>query len=274
MKKTLYISDLDGTLLNSNQALSNETVNILNHLLENKDFAFTIATARSHASSHQLLSSLNLTLPRILYNGTIIYDAVHEQYVSIFGFESLLAQELLDFVLHHTHSVLVYTIVCGKEEVRYIELNEDIQSYLETRKNDPRMHYVSKIEQLYEGDIFYLTLIGKKTKLEPLYLKIKDNEAINVLFGEDLYHPNQYWLEIKSKNSSKANACLFLKEKYGYQELICFGDSYNDLDMFEVCNQVYAVENASEKLKAKANCVIGKNDESSVAKFLWSTANI
>ena len=50
--KTLYVSDLDGTLLNNSQKLSGFTKSVINNLAEN-DILFSYATARSYSSAHK-----------------------------------------------------------------------------------------------------------------------------------------------------------------------------------------------------------------------------
>lgn len=70
---TLYISDLDGTLLTPECKVSDETASALNTMIANGLF-FTVATARSASSAAPLLEKLNLRLPVILMNGVVIYD--------------------------------------------------------------------------------------------------------------------------------------------------------------------------------------------------------
>ena len=62
--RTLYISDLDGTLLGPNVMLSERTVRILNNLMS-QGVLFTVATARSIASVKYILKDLEITLPII-----------------------------------------------------------------------------------------------------------------------------------------------------------------------------------------------------------------
>lgn len=69
----LYISDLDGTLLNNEMMLSEETIEIINSLLE-KGLNFTFATARSMDSVEKITNPLKLNLPFVIYNGGAIYD--------------------------------------------------------------------------------------------------------------------------------------------------------------------------------------------------------
>jgi hypothetical protein len=59
-----------------------------------------------------------------------------------------------------------------------------------------------------------------------------------------------------------------MKERYGFDRLVAFGDSVNDLSMFRVADEAYAVANAIGEVKAAATAVIGSNEEDAVARFL------
>ena len=80
MQKTLYISDLDGTLLTPQKELSPRTVEIINRLLD-QGMLFSVATARSAATAVELLSPLRLSAPGVLLNGALIYDFAKKEYV-------------------------------------------------------------------------------------------------------------------------------------------------------------------------------------------------
>ena len=60
--KTLYVSDLDGTLLNSNTALTDTTIETINALVE-EGMEFTFATARSITSASLVTRGLHLRTP-------------------------------------------------------------------------------------------------------------------------------------------------------------------------------------------------------------------
>ena len=63
-------------------------------------------------------------------------------------------------------------------------------------------------------------------------------------------------------NLVKSSLCLMLALA------LCFGDTSNDSDMFDVCDEKYAVMNADSWLKEKATGVIGYCEEDGVAKWL------
>ncbi|MDR0222314.1 MAG: HAD hydrolase family protein [Oscillospiraceae bacterium] len=80
--------------------------------------------------------------------------------------------------------------------------------------------------------------------------------------------PTGYIPEKGLSAASKANAALKLKEITGADRLICFGDGANDIFMFKVANECYAVENAVDELKAVATGVIPSNEEMGILTFI------
>jgi hypothetical protein len=65
---TLYISDLDGTLLNGDTEVSRYSAGRLNSMMAG-GAEFSIATARTAATAKHILSGLDLALPVVLMNG-------------------------------------------------------------------------------------------------------------------------------------------------------------------------------------------------------------
>ena len=70
------------------------------------------------------------------------------------------------------------------------------------------------------------------------------------------------------KSTSKANAVMSLKKHLNVQKVVVFGDGRNDIDMFKVADESYAVKNAVDDLKNIATGVIDMNDNDAVAKWL------
>ena len=77
-------------------------------------------------------------------------------------------------------------------------------------------------------------------------------------------------MEIIPGTVSKANAILQLKKYLGADYIVAFGDGMNDLEMFELADESYAVENAVDELKAIATEVIDSNDSDGVARWLYN----
>jgi hydroxymethylpyrimidine pyrophosphatase-like HAD family hydrolase len=59
-----------------------------------------------------------------------------------------------------------------------------------------------------------------------------------------------------------------LKAQLGASNVICFGDSDNDMSMFALADESYAPENAKADIKKAASAVIGHNHKDGIAHFL------
>ena len=115
------------------------------------------------------------------------------------------------------------------------------------------------------GDIFYITCIDEPRKLRPLYDKYK--EKFHCVYQTDIY-TNEQWLEIMPLQASKSNAIKQLQILLKCDKVVVFGDGKNDVDMFELADESYAVKNAHEDLKKCATGIIESNNDDGVAKWL------
>ncbi len=261
----LYVSDLDGTLLRSNEKTSEYTNNVINCLTE-KGMIFSYATARSLITAKKATSGINVKIPLIVYNGAFVIDNLTGEYLITNYFD-----DRVDFVLDDLFTNKVYPIVYahidGKEKFSFVpELcSEGMNQFLDSRKGDIRTNAVRTITDLKSGNIFYITCIDDPQKLEPLYRKYKD--SYHCVYQTDIY-TNEQWLEIMPLNASKARAIKQLQSLLKCEKLVVFGDAKNDIDMFELADESYAVQNAHEDLKRIATSIISSNDEDGVAKWL------
>lgn len=264
--KTLYVSDLDGTLLGSNQKTSPFTNRVINTLVE-EGMAFSYATARSIHTAKKAAEGLHAPMPLIVYNGAFIVDNGTGKLLHGHFFEKEEAERILQTLLLAGVQPIVYGIREEREKMTYLpaKLHPEGKAFIATRKGDVRDCPVAGEGELLYGDTFYFTCIEEEEKLAPLYEAWK--EDFRCVYAKDIYSSAK-WLEIMPKNVSKANAIRLLKERGGYEKVVVFGDGMNDLDMFQWADEAYAVENAVPELKEKATGIIGGNDEDGVARFL------
>jgi len=81
-------------------------------------------------------------------------------------------------------------------------------------------------------------------------------------------------MDVHHRHANKGSAVINLKKELGASKVICFGDSENDLSMFELADECYAPENAKEIIKQKANAVIGHHAQDGIAHFLRERFNL
>lgn len=272
MGRTLYVSDLDGTLLNRQDRINPKSIRIINDLVE-RGMTFTYATARSLSSASIVTQGLSAAIPVIVYNGAFILQPSTGEILSKESFqeeEMELVEEVLD---RFDICPLVYSFVEGAEKVSWITSreNEGIQRYIDSRKGDKRLRPVSAKEELYRGDMFYFTCIGEMDELRPVYDRFAEDTRFRCTFQQELYRP-EYWCEIMPAKATKAEAIRKLKKMQGCDRVVSFGDAINDLPMFEISDECYAVENAVDELKAAADGVIAGNEDDGVAEWLWHNA--
>ena len=79
--KKLYITDLDGTLLNQNASISPYSEQVIKKIIK-QGIHFTIATGRSPIRIFSILQNIPLKLPVILMNGAAIYDIENQECLS------------------------------------------------------------------------------------------------------------------------------------------------------------------------------------------------
>ena len=266
--KTLYVSDLDGTLLDSTRKLSTYTLETINGLIQNGMY-FSYATARSLVSASLVTKGLTVNLPVITFNGTFISNASTGEKLYSINFTKNQINIIIGTLEKYSMFPLVYSFINNEEKVSWIRENENegIKNYLDSRKGDKRLRPVSSKDELYSGEIFTVIFIGTKEELTDAYSFFVSTNEFTCYLQQELYR-NEFWCEIMPKNASKGNAVLALKEILNCGRLVTFGDEINDISMFEISDESYAVDNASDDLKKIASGVIKSNDNNGVADWL------
>ena len=263
---TLYLSDLDGTLLRSDQrtsAYTNETIN----RLVSEGMLFSYATARSYNTARKVTSGLDARIPLIVYNGAFIIDNRTRELLATNLFTDDEAAAILADLLEADVSPIVY---CLDDRERFVynckRINADTKEYVDSRAGDSRDTPMDNDAALSRRGTFYFTCIDDEKKLAPLNEKYR--RRFTCMFARDIYSGAQ-WLEIMPKRATKAHAARQLAELLGCDRIVAFGDSTNDIPLFEAADERYAVANASENLKAHATAIIAANDEDGVAHWLY-----
>ena len=271
-KNTLYVTDLDGTLLRSDATLSPYTISTINRLTE-QGLAFTYATARSIESARPIAGELNLRLPAITRNGAVLADNATGKHLE----KALFTEEevaLLKKLLPELPRCGFVSCFLGEEMFKtYVPGNlvPGMVQYADYYRDDPKMKPVKTLEEMFFGQPGYVTLIDDREKAAKIYEKVRQYPGWECIFQKDTYW-DEYWVEVCPRNCTKAKAILKMKEQYGFRKVVAFGDSVNDMPMFRAADEAYAVSNALEALKEIATGVIGGNNEDAVARFLESRA--
>lgn len=263
---TLYVTDLDGTLLRSDTTLSEHTVNTLNKLIDG-GVMLTYATARSFSSASSLVRRLNLSVPAVTFNGVFIIDPRTGERIIKNVYSECSVSIASEFFTEENIPPLVYSFINGEEKITYLQSRlENISGYIEARRGDKRLRPVDDFKALFDGDVFYFTVINPRDieKLDKVFTA-ENGFARNI--QKDTYD-DYLWYEIYNSTASKANAVLQVKKLVGADKLVCFGDNLNDISMIKAADTGAAVSNACDGLREFADVIIDSNNNDGVAKYI------
>lgn len=267
--KTLFVSDLDGTLLTAKETVSEYSMRLLNELIDEDGVLFTYATARSLNSAAKAVWGLRQNLPVILYNGAIVMEPWNGNKLYNSHFTGTVRADIRRILHEYDVWPLVYSFLGNKERVSWLRgrETEGMKRYLSRRAGDPRLNPVDSPDELKDDEIFYYTYIDAKERTDVLHAVFEKDARFRCIYQQETYQ-SDYWLEIMPAGTSKGAAATVLKERLRAEKLVAFGDALNDRELFRAADEAYAVENADEELKKAATAVIGYSEEDSVSKFI------
>jgi len=273
-RKFLYVSDLDGTLLDGDGQLPENSVQRINRLIDH-GLNFTIATARNYDSAYPLLKGLNIKHPVILFNGVYLTELHTGENIFFSDFISLdIINKMISIAETHNIEPFIYTY--GDQHlVYYREANNlGAQSYIDIISSDQRAHKVDDFVFSEYERISGFLLIDTGEVLEPVYAELSSlyEDELNIYFARDVSNPKFHWLQSFHQEANKGKMLKKMTQHLGISlsSTVVFGDYLNDLDMFEVAGYAIAMENALPEVKSSANHVISSNVDQGVIFYLES----
>jgi len=286
LSSRLFVSDLDGTLLDRSGRLPETSRDTLNALLD-EGLAFTVASARSAYSIRSILDGLRLRLPVLEFNGAYLTDLAGGE---VQFCRSLRPEIALDIVDKGCEAGLMPVISTydGVDQQFYISQNPHnpgLAWYLEDRRQarDPRLQAVPNPAAEFSGRLaagqhaVCLTFIARESDLIPLQQEIDRiwDGKVQTLCVENAYSPSWYWLTVHDALATKAHGLRALAEHQDIElsRVTVFGDQVNDLPMFNVAGWAVAVGNASVAVREAADEVIGNHEQASVVRYLQAQSH-
>ncbi|MET0286919.1 MAG: HAD hydrolase family protein [Polyangiales bacterium] len=275
----LFVSDVDGTLVDRRAQLSARTRAGLHALLE-RGLPFTVASARSAYSLSVMLAGLPLRLPVIEFNGAYLTDLSTGQRAFVRAIDRALCEDV------HARGLALglqsfVSAFDGKRDLLYHgpAANEGMQWYIDERISfrDPRLQSVDDVRVALSHQVVCMTFVAREAVLQPLVeqLTLLYPDQLRLNFYENHYSPGWHWLSVHHSLSTKAHALQVLCEQLGVplSALTVFGDEQNDIPMFEIAGRAVAVGNAHPLLRPLAHEIIADHEQDSVIGYLersWS----
>lgn len=271
--KTLYVSDMDGTLLDNNSRVSLRTAGIISEL-SRQGHLITVATARTPATVEPLLRDTYTCCPAIVMTGAALWDRKTCMMSDMRFLSPVSADEIRCIFAGASLDPFIYTVASPThldvyhgttmspgEERFYME-----RRYLELKKFHLGPHGPSPDEM---ERVILMFGIGDTERVAKVAEALKDRADCSVSFYPDILSPSRSLIEVFAPGVSKADAVKRLAGKLGADRIVVYGDNLNDLSMMAVADEAVAVANAFPEVKAAATRVTGPNSADSVARDIY-----
>lgn len=265
--KVLFVSNLDGTLLNLSGHISSYTKIKLNKLLEKKAL-ITISTARTPATLITILKEVELKVPIIVMNGAALYNMKTKEYLYCKNIDYELCSKVIEIFKSRGLNCFIHSVINHILHIYYGEFTNKIESeFYESMKVLPLENYICGNIPLGQ-DVIYITAIDKYDVIKNLHKEILDlnSNKIGSIYYEYKESPGYYFIEVFSKEASQENAIVELKRIVGVEQIVAFGNDINDIPIMESADFGFAVGNAAQEVRVLAKRIIEKNDNDSVVK--------
>jgi Cof subfamily protein (haloacid dehalogenase superfamily) len=254
----LIASDMDHTLLTEKGELP---PNFDSYILELDKLSidFVIASGRPLYTLETIFPKIRNKISFISDNGGII------SYKGKVIFKSLLEpadyQSMIRFVEDNTDGI---AILCGLDSAFLSEKYKIYETYLKTFYS--KITFVKNLDQLVIDANKFTVYFPEKDSKE-YYEKI-----FNPQYGKDFSVTvgDTVWIDIMNRGIDKGKAVQLLGERLGLksEQMMAFGDTYNDIEMLQAVKYSYIVENATSDMRQYANFITDSNDNFGVIKVI------
>lgn len=270
MSRHLFVTDLDGTLLDSDSKISPESAEIISRLSRNGAL-ITVATARTPATVEPLLNKTFTTIPAIVMTGAAMWDRQHKRYIDPIMVDPEIMPEIRDMLASAGINPFIYVLPSEGSVMNVYhngKLTNAERRFIEDRRNLEYKRFCLDTplwnNYVIPGTILIFA-IGSHETLDPVAKHLLADNRCSVSYYNDIFNHDLAYIEIFGSDVSKASAILKLAGKLRADRITVYGDNLNDISMMKIADDGVAVANAVPELKNVACRTIGPNTLSSVA---------
>lgn len=270
--KHLFVTDMDGTLLDNHSMVSRRTSSIISSLSAS-GVLITVATARTPATVEPLLADTRTILPAIVMTGAALWDRASQSFLDPTLLSPFTAADIRRICRLEGIEPFRYQLseCSSKLEVFHAPtLNQAEKLFYDQRQHLrlKRFHLTTEQDSDLPGRTILLFATGPADRIAAAARHLEGRTDCAVSCYPDIYLPDTGILEVMAPGISKADAVIRLADRVGADRLTVFGDNLNDLPMMEVADVAVAVQNALPQVRERADIVIGPNTDDSVPLYI------
>lgn len=255
----LVISDIDGTLITSDEHMSDATRQEIRRVME-KGVHFGIASGRPTHGIREVIEELDLVVPIIGSNGAVVEDINTGEIIHSTRMQHQVLERIRELIqTQDVHGIYFDT---SKGWLRQLGRSEAAGVGGQGLRADRDFELITDLD---ESSIVYKVVVhGEEPELERFERVIEGIEGVQVTSS---WSGNR---EIIVAGADKANAAKRLAEhlQIDRQHVLAVGDNRNDLELIEWAGIGVAMGNAIPELKELADWVTTSNDADGVAHAL------
>ena len=273
-RQVLYVSDMDGTLLRTDGSLSPYSRRTLNRLIH-EGLRFTVASARGCGPIRLALDGMRVALPVINQNGAFVSDLASGRHLAVHALPRHIAGDLWSLLDEAGCSPFLMTFDGALDRLYFNDgllRNDGMRGFLQDRQrnHDPRLAHLEHLHDGLEDQVVCLTTIDSLPRIQHL------EQAIRLRYGGSVavhsHEEDRHWhiLAIHDARATKEQgvAHVLQVQNLSAPRLVVFGDQINDVGMFRMADEAYAMAGAVPDVAQHATAMIGSNDDDAVARWL------
>ncbi|WP_373898134.1 HAD family hydrolase [Haloimpatiens sp. FM7315] len=254
----LIASDLDGTLVNDNGIICPKVYELIPNL-HKMGIRFAAASGRFYSQLDQNFNKVKDDMIFIAHNGAIIKYNKKGKTI----YENAIDKQDIDSVVSLNRRFGEEFFLAGEENAYVVNPSK---SLLEIFKNMNIPYIVLDSFDKVKDSIYKMTYYVSEGIKPHIVKELKKNLNSNI----ECVVSGDCWIDIMNKGVNKGQAIKMLQKIFEINgnDTMVFGDNYNDLDMFKAAKYSYAMENACEEVKSKANYIAESNNDDGVYKVI------
>ncbi len=258
--RRIIFSDIDGTLLNSDQSISENMKKKIKEL-ESRDIPFVLASSRPENGVFSIMDELKIKAPAISYSGALVHDG-NRKVIRSLEIPAKRAQEIHDFIVNKDKSVCC----CVYSHELWLTDDKNDEWLMKEEEITGLSSFQGRISDFpeYTG-VHKLLCMGNKQNIDNIAIQLERAFSdVYICRSKDTY------LEINHPMATKANAMRFLCDVMGISlsRTVAFGDGEVDLEMIQLAGKGFVMRNAPDKVRQGAKYIAESNDNEGILKAL------
>jgi len=255
-KVKMVVTDMDGTLLNSNHEVSDRFFELFEKL-KKRNILFVAASGRQYNSILDKLRSIQDDILIVAENGGFIMRQDEELLATLLQKNK---QQVILETLSKVENINV--VLCGKHKAY---LKADSEAFANLLKQYYSSYELVEDLKQVDSEILKVAIYHFENSEQYIYPHVQHLEGdLKVKVS------GMNWVDISSPNANKGFAIEKIQKMYGItpQETMAFGDYNNDLEMLALADFSFAMENAHLNVKEVAKYETYSNDAFGVERIL------